>query len=906
MDRQEFKNKVIQKIRDFDAKDHSQEQEDDICRAYLMPLFSYLGWKVEDTDEVKGQRNQPQGRPDYIFYLNDRIAFYLEAKKIKDHDPLTDEDVKQAINYARNKNKRWAVLSNFKETIILICDIKENALRRHIFKKIKIEELKTDDRLFDDLLLLSRESFETEKIEGKAEEEGRIKESIKIDEELLDDILSWRNKLVKAIKNPKNHNRDYSKDTVDDIVQTLLNRIIFIRTAEDRRLEAKPDETIKAILNQYETNKYTVIRNKINNLFEEYDAVYDSKLFTYDDSHPESRHLCEKVIIDDKTYYNILKQTYAKNELYTYNFAYIDADILGSVYEKYIGTIQKATGSYYTPTYIVEYIVNSTVKELLTRKNMTNIKVADIACGSGSFLLKTFDLVDDFYKEKNVKSSQAELEVRDNTNTITRQIRVLRNNIFAVDLDNKALEIAQLNLLLRIAETRHRLPDLRNNLKCGNSIVVDDAIAKGFGFKWDERFANIIQFNQEREVKEGSGFDIVIGNPPWVSFGLRGVGKLPIEESEYYRQNFKSAQYKLSTYALFLEQAIKLTKEEGRVGYILPDSFLLGEYFSKLRRYVLDNCKIISITLFMFDVFKEKATTGRNVIIILEKDTTKPKKNRVKVVKVERNPNKNLTFTEYAYSQDYFESSPLNRFRLFFDKESKLLIENIEKGSEELGIYFHGRTGIRSLIGQKKILSKTNNGALWKRGLISGSEIGRYWLKYNGNYINVDPKLLNKGGWDAQVISNPKLLVRQTADRLFATYDDKGYYHFNNIHSFNARDNTLDLKYVLALLNSKLLNAYYILTTLEKNRVMAQTDIETLEKLPIKIIDQTKQKPFVELANKILEINEEISKAEEGTNKKRTLEIERDKLLDKMDSLVYTLYGITQKSELDIINEAIK
>jgi adenine-specific DNA-methyltransferase len=258
--------------------------------------------------------------------LNGSIAFYLEAKKVQE---LTEKDLKQAVNYARSKNKRWAVLSNFKETIILLGDIKETSIIKHVFRRISYTELESN---IDDLLLLSKEGFLTVNIEKKAQDEGRVKKVVKM---LLNDILNWRQKIISSIK--KNSNKEYSKEELEEIVQILLNRIIFIRTAEDRKHEAKPDETIRGILNQYEKDKSISIKDRLNKLFKQYDEVYDSKLFTYDELNPQKRHECERVEIDNSTYYKVLKETYHKDEIYTYQFNEIDADILGSMYEMYIG-----------------------------------------------------------------------------------------------------------------------------------------------------------------------------------------------------------------------------------------------------------------------------------------------------------------------------------------------------------------------------------------------------------------------------------------------------------------------------------------------------------------------------------------------------------------------------------------
>lgn len=255
----------------------------------------------------------------------------------------------------------------------------------------------------------------------------------------------------------------------------------------------------------------------------------------------------------------------------------------------------------------------------------------------------------------------------------------------------------------------------------------------------------------------------------------------------------------------------------------------------------------------------------------------------------------NSEFKQFSYSQSHFNSLNHQRFRLFFDKKVMDLISKIEAGSKELGNFMTGRTGVRSLIGQKQIISKEKRGETWQRGLISGSQILKYKVVDEGNYINIDPKLLNKGGWDYEVIHNPKILVRQTGDTLIAAVDYDGFYHLNNIHSFTLNNNRLGLLYLLVIFNSKLFVFYYKTISLEADRAMAQTDIETLETLPVKEISKKEQEPFITLVEKILAITKADDYLENPTEQAKVREYER-----QIDQLVYKLYGLTEE-EIKII-----
>jgi len=355
---------------------------------------------------------------------------------------------------------------------------------------------------------------------------------------------------------------------------------------------------------------------------------------------------------------------------------------------------------------------------------------------------------------------------------------------------------------------------------------------------------------------------VVVGNPPWVSFGLRGVSRVAKEMNNYLRDVYPhSAEYKLGVYAIFMNRAIDRLSDGGIFGFIVPDSFLLGRYFSKIRRHILDTTKIKEILLFLED-FWPHGTVGRSVIILLQKESDEEIR-RNNEVTVRLCPTlEDLSeekFKTYLYKQDYFENILHNRFRLFFDWGSKRFVDKREEGAITLNKKVSIHTGVRSKIGQKNIYSREKKGDTWKRGLISGSEIGRYSLEYDGHFINIEPKLLWGGGWDLDVVLKDKIIMRQTGDSIYATYDDNKYYHLNNCHSIVLTDESYNLKYILSLLNSKLMNHYYHLISLELGRMMAQTDIETIEQLPIAPATPEQQKPLIELVDRMLALNKELN-----------------------------------------------
>jgi hypothetical protein len=223
----------------------------------------------------------------------------------------------------------------------------------------------------------------------------------------------------------------------------------------------------------------------------------------------------------------------------------------------------------------------------------------------------------------------------------------------------------------------------------------------------------------------------------------------------------------------------------------------------------------------------------------------------------------------------------------------------MESRSVAAGRLVDVHTGVRSKVGQKAVVSTRPEGPTWRAGLISGSEIERYAVHYAGHYINVDAGRLWAGGWDANIVGQDKLLLRQTGDSLVAAFDGSGYYHLNNLHAVVPGAGTgYDLKYILALLNSRLLNDYYHLVSLELGRAMAQTDIETIEKLPIRRIDfddpadVARHDRLVTLVEEMLHLHAE--RAAAHAERRHDLSCRIERLDAQIDALVCELYEVTE------------
>ena len=482
-------------------------------------------------------------------------------------------------------------------------------------------------------------------------------------------------------------------------------------------------------------------------------------------------------------------------------------------------------------------------------------------------------------------------------NNLRNEINHLENKLIIESLkeefNNIKTKISSLKnqLDLRSSEEKEELIDLEMIKSDIEEIMKDEKKLDEYKsknlFLWHLRFIEVFD--------EKDGFDIVIANPPYVSFGLRGVSKANKSWIKNLRLLYpNSAEYKLSLYGIFMDLGLQLLREGGILAYITPDSFLLGRYFSKLRKLILDICRIMEILMFEKD-FWESGIVGRPVISLLEKKLNiDSKKNNISTYKLYHSLddfNKNLVRI-FSYSQTYFKKNSFNRFRLFFDEKQKLIADKLQMNSKPLSNFMNFASGLIGKNGKDQIISNENKGPNWHPGLISGSEIEKYVINYKGNYILFDNKILKSGFKDAKYFE-PKILLRQTGDSLIAAFDDQNLLCLNNLHVGNLKSKKYDIKYILALLNSTLLNYYYHLISLEVGRVMAQIDIETLEELPIKECPDNIVKAIVDLVDKI------IYESKKG-NKNNMKEYEK-----KIDNLVYKLYDLTPE-EIKFIENGAK
>ena len=473
---------------------------------------------------------------------------------------------------------------------------------------------------FDKLLLISRESFEKGEI-NKLLSKKDEKINKPIDVHILNDLLKIRDWLSKELKSKKNY---LSQEKIDEVVQILIDRLIFIRSIEDRGLE--PMNYLKSL--EADVRQQNVKLQLFPYLVEEFKKFndrYDSKLF-------EPSILEKEGTFSDEVLRKVILALYfgVEGNQERYLFDQIPVDLFGSIYEQYLGTILEGTekrvkldsksgkrkkmGIYYTPSYIVDYIVKNTVGEYIKDKTIDEIlevNIVDPACGSGSFLIRAFQEVCNVIEKKlkNGELSESYISFKDIKERLSfsQKTTILKNCIYGVDLDEKAVELAHLNLILATLDgetsslVNRKLPKMSNNLKNGNSLIDDPKVAGDKAFNWNAQFP---------EPFHKGGFDVVVGNPPYVN--NRG---LVSKDKIFFEKNYITAYQQYDLYVIFYELSLKLLKEDGKIGFITPNKFAITNYGVQLRKLMLSYQieKIVDVS--QLNVFGD-ASTYPYVLII--------------------------------------------------------------------------------------------------------------------------------------------------------------------------------------------------------------------------------------------------------------------------------------------------
>lgn len=598
---------------------------------FLDPFFELLGWDIKNNagkttnerevileEALKANASEHSKKPDYTFRLFSERKFFLEAKKPCVAIEASNDTAKQVRRYGFTAKLKISVLSNFEYLIIYDTSVKvdeADSYNKALIKKYhyteyesKFEEIKK--LLGKDAVYSGAFDTEWQTIETKLNQYS-------IDTLFLQQFNEWRKLLGAEIYK---HDPKIKEQELNDIVQSYLNRILFLRVCEDRNLEDY--QTLLAFAN---ASDFKALIKK----FEQADKRYNSGLF--------DQLLKDKIVENiSSAFWTIIKQLYYPES--PYSFSVFSSDILGSIYEIFLSeklTVQNGTVELVkkpenvdrdivtTPTFIINDILRNTVLPKCkdkTDKQILKLKFADIACGSGAFLLELFQLLNDILIDYYLKADKTKL-IQTNINTYKLPFKIKRelllNCVYGVDKDYNAVEAAKFGLLLKLLEGENTsstntskpvLPDLSNNIFFGNSLLNPTQVEKK-----NQTEINPFDFSKH-------SFDVIIGNPPYMkSEDMKNITPL---ELPLYKTNYNSAYKQFDKYFLFLEQGINLLNADGILGYIVPSKFTKVGAGKKLREELSTKGYLHSIVSFGANqVFADKTTY--TCLLILNKTPQK-------------------------------------------------------------------------------------------------------------------------------------------------------------------------------------------------------------------------------------------------------------------------------------------
>ena len=598
--------KLIERFeRNRDAYRSSDYNEAQVRLELINPLFKALGWDMyneagyaeafkdvvhEDAIKIRGATKAP----DYCFRIGGTRKFFVEAKRpsvgIKD-DPIPAYQLRR---YAWSAKLPLSILTDFEEFAVYDCRVKPSKTDKASAARILyITYTEYAERWDEIALIFSQEAILTGSFDRYVESTKRKRGTAEVDDAFLKEIENWRDVLARNIAL---RNADLSTRELNFAVQRTIDRIIFLRICEDRGIEDYGQLMALQSGNRVYPRLCQILRRA--------DERYNSGLFHFrkEKDRPEPPDdLTLSLTVDDKVLKEVFEDLYYPDS--PYEFSVLPADILGHIYEQFLGKVirltpghhakvedkpevKKAGGVYYTPTYIVDYIVKNTVSKLLDGKTPQQVRtlyVLDPACGSGSFLLGAYQTLLDWHldwysqndPEKYAKGRSPKIfrgPGGDWRLTTAEKKRILLNNIYGVDIDTQAVEVTKLSLLLKVLEGENEetlvkhlrlfheraLPDLADNIKCGNSLIGPD-FYEGKQLSLideEERYRiNAFHWNAEfPEIMAAGGFDAVIGNPPYGGLFLPQM-------LEYFRRHYRH-QDGDDLYLLFLEKYLDLSARQ--------------------------------------------------------------------------------------------------------------------------------------------------------------------------------------------------------------------------------------------------------------------------------------------------------------------------------------------------------
>lgn len=980
-----FEKEIVRLVGIFE-KNHSHYQqanydEASLRQEFLNPLFAALGWDVENKAgsiptrrevEVEsrtriGGRNR---RADYLFRTEGYDRFVCEAKK-----PATILDRREAFQakrYAWNKGVPLAVLTDFEDLKVYVV-----GGRPHPDKPEEGEWKTWHYRQFPDAAhelweLLSRERVAAGAIElaidalpKKAKAGGRAKQqwilkpdrSRALDTDFLNFLDKARQQLASDLYKHNDHADLLRDNRLNEAVHRILDRILFLRICEDRDIDT--GIRLDSIVETWRRGSggETGGRGRRGLILEEppvfrsgdsggnqlWSAVVSH--FRALDRRPPSHvpffngnlfkpHFCEDLKIGNDWIAGFI--TELSNEESPYLFDVIPVEILGTIYERFLGKVvrphgkgitveekpevRKAGGVYYTPRYIVDYIVEQTVGNLVAEQSpeaTLKIRILDPACGSGSFLIRSFERMCEHWQRwltrnpaKRKKTwCRVDPETKDVHLTVDLKRRILTHNIFGVDLDAAAVEVTQLSLYLKMLEGENRttlqrerelfaeaaalLPPLHDNIKCFNSLigsdfsVVPDDLLRVNAGDWSVQFPQIMK---------AGGFDAVVGNPPYVLLQeeFRDDSQLA-----YFKGVYEAASFKLDTYHLFIERALKLCRPKGRTSLITPSNFLSNNHLGGLRRLILGRSQPTEVLVINGGVFEAASVDTAIMVCVAGKaaksafpltQATASISGLRQIDQVQVDPERALREPRALFTSGVSNSASDLWDRIVLSTRALGTIADVNFGKQlrDRNTFLTDVIKVQS----KNVMPDTHVPC------VTGKDVERYFVRWS-NLACLNDRIAQCGGcWDeAKHGAVGKLLTRQIGRYPTFGIDVEGFHCLNTIFMVTLReDSGIRPEFLLGVLNSRLLRALWIGRFYDQRKTFPKIKGTYLKELPIPTVTSSRRSHdiLVALVDKMLALVPRLrtaaSAAEQATLRNAITATDQ-----QIDALVYELYGLSEE-----------
>ena len=647
-----------------DRYSRADYKEAHVRQEFIDPMFELLGWDManrqgyaEQYKEVVHEDALRIGKatkaPDYSFRIGGVRKFFLEAKKpsvrLKDDIPAAF----QVRRYAWSAGLPLSILTDFEEFAVYDCRIEPHRHDKAAVARVMYFTYEEYAGKWEELVgIFSKEAILKGSFDRYAESTKKKRGTAEVDDAFLAEIEEWREMLARdiALRNPALSVRE-----VNHAVQVTIDRIIFLRIAEDRG--AEPYGQLQAL------KKGKNVYRRLVDLYHHADNRYNSGLFHFSKEKGREETPDEwtpALRIEDGTLQEIFRRLYYPDS--PYEFSVLPGSILGQVYERFLGNVirldenrkvtveakpdvRKAGGVFYTPEYITKAIVRETVGRAIEGKKpeeITDLRILDPACGSGSFLLTAYDFLLDwhlhfytadnpgkFTRGKHPKIYEIVSSDPDSPPayrlTTNHKKEILLNNIFGVDIDAQAVEVTKLSLLLRVLEDENQgtleaqlsiaervLPNLERNIKCGNSLIGPEFYdSEQMSLLDEETIYRINTFDWQKEFPDifaSGGFDVVVGNPPYIR--IQHMKEWAPLEVEYYKTAYRSAaKGNYDIYVVFVEKGLELLRKGGTLGYILPHKFFNARYGETLRELIAEGSHLRKVVHFGDAQIFDGATT---------------------------------------------------------------------------------------------------------------------------------------------------------------------------------------------------------------------------------------------------------------------------------------------------------